>query len=249
MTLIQTYLLLQAMFIGHYPVDADLAMSNNYKGKAIKYYVKFNEEKALVRYADRNEQVAIGSFIKNTHINQDDFHAALQIINQKDRFKQELNERYQPGISSTGALLKKRPQSLMHDLDPYTPVSDEIDDERAEPGTNGYFSEAHIDFKGLHVGDTIMVITNSGLDTERKLTQFIVSSAKIDAYGRQTLTVPMGQDNKTSSILGVMVKFGDHQSAKFGAGTVSYALQIVREVRLPSPPSAKPISKRRARRR
>jgi len=194
-----------------------------HKGPSVKYKLRFKNKRSLVRYADRNEQQSV---------------------------KQDLNDKYKPGVSSTGIKLRKRTQNLMNDLDPNTPIAKHIDKKNKPIGTKGYHSQALVNFKGLRSGDTILVVYNKGLGSSRILKEYIVNKASIDIYGRKILSLPLGNDNTTSSIFGVMVKFGSfNRSDRFDRGTVSYNIRIHREVHIPGGSSAKPLTKRRAKRR
>src|SRR5690606_29243488 len=65
-----------------------------------KYHLLFNNNKQLVRYANRDEDGEIGTLIRNTHITPNDLDRVVELINQKDLFRGGLNDKYSPGVGS-----------------------------------------------------------------------------------------------------------------------------------------------------
>ena len=215
-----------------------------------KYNLLFNQNKQLIRYANRFEQAKAGTYIRNTHITPKDLDRIVQIINQKDVLRGGLNERRSVGVGSTGVKFKKRAQELMYDLDPNTPTSENIKKNNVSNATKGYSTKAHLSFKGLMVGDTVTLLYNKGQGTKNIYESFVITSEHLGNSGTAQFDINMGVDTRTSSGIGVQVAFGTSEStSRFDSGTLSYSIEIERTVEIRKPPSSAPIRKGRVKKR
>ncbi len=217
---------------------------------AVSYFLKMNGQKKITRYANRYDQEEISTFVENIVISDRDVKEVVTLINQKDRFRSQLNDHYSPGVSTYGDRLNKRPQSLMYDIDPDTPINAKIEEENAESGTEGYSTIAYVDLDGLQIGDTLITYFNRGAGSQKEFSFLIVDEQAVNSYGKTSIEIPLGEDEESSEYFGLKVIFGAHHGfSRFENGSVSYEIQIERSLTLPEGTTSKPISKNRVKRR
>ncbi len=230
--------------------DNRVPLAKASEADAVSYFLKMNGQKKITRYANRYDQEEISTFVENIVISEEDVKEVVTLINQKDRFRSQLNDHFKPGVSTSGDRLKKRPQSLMYDIDPSTPINDHVNLEDAEHGTQGYTTTAYVDLDGLQIGDTLITYFNRGKDSKKEFSFLIIDQNAINASGKTSIEMPLGSDHSTSEYFGLKVIFGAHHGFhRFENGSVSYEIQIERRLTLPEGTTSKPIKKNRARRR
>lgn len=236
-------LLLSFLILNGFSSDLSIPMNGD-----LSYLLEFNGNKTISRYGNRYDQEKLGTMIYNTHIRNEDLIRTVELINKKDLFKGGLNEHFPPGYSKvTGAKLKKRTQSTMDELDPNVM----IDSSAMGPiKTEGYSTYAIVNFEGLQLGDSILFYANTGDNTERVRRLVVVDKNMINSYGKANMEIDLGEDQKTSTYFGLEIRYGSHTAhGRYDDGDIGYNIKVKRIVGFEESVSAKPISKRRAKRR
>lgn len=214
----------------------------------LSYLLEFNGDKTVTRYGNRYDQEKLGTMIYNTHVRNEDLIRTVELINKKDLFKGGLNEHFPPGYSKvTGAKLKKRTQKTMDELDPNVM----LDSTAVGPiKTEGYSTYAIVNFEGLQLGDSVLFYSNNGDNTERIRRLVVIDKNIINSYGKASMEIDLGEDQKTSTYFGLEIRYGSHTAhGRYDDGDIGYNIKVKRVVGFEESVSSKPISKRRAKRR
>lgn len=189
--------------------------------------------------------------VRGTHIMRADLYKVVHAINRADKLMRNNIAADRKGMDQTGNLvLNKRGQSTMQDLDPHSPKYADANRTSSGNGTNGYTTIAKITVTNVKPGDQIVIGTNNGKGTwaiqNRRI--IILTPAMIGTDKAFRTSIPIGADEKTSTVVGVHILFNQDVEIAPNDDVVTAHISVHRRVTI-SGTDAKPIKKKRAKRR